>query len=713
MRQYRGAVLSALLALAAASVLLLVSNSPASAAATDRVLITGDSITQGSSGDYTWRYRLWDKLQSTEAGQVEFVGTRSDLYDNVNDGFGSQHYAVNFAGEKHAAKWGSTYWQELANIQNQVTSSGANTLVVMLGSNDLSYATSPAATIDNVRTYIQTARAAMPGIDVVVGEVVNKYDPWTGVYSLESEGADYASRLRTLATQLNTASERVVVASTRTGWDARDHTWDGTHPNPTGEALIAQRMSQALASIGIGTSTPDISGAKAWNVAAPALTGLTPGSEQATLSWNRTSTGATGMYIHVRNVDTDEPWNPLPYAVGGSGWTAELLAAGGTYQFRNAPAKGWNTGLPGPASTVTVGGPQPGAIASLAARSTGESIYGGMRITADWSASANSTGYLLSSRMGGTTGAEAWSNLPYPVSDTRTWTWEPLYPGRWHEMRVRGVRGFLNSAWKVSNKERTLGTPGEQVHVGLGDSYSAGVGAEEDHVYFDGSCYRSGEAWPYKILQYSVTNRENWACTGAVVAGIANQRTYLRQKFAKHPGRPAVVTMTVGGNDVGFSDELKRCITSDCTSRESAMNTKIDAMRPTLAAVYRQIVADAPYADIYVGGYPGLLEPAGTSLAAACIPITRPEREMVQRLARRLNNVISYAANDAGGGVFAIGNGLVTRFAGHNACVGGIHEWIHAQVAAYLVESFHPNRSGQTAYAIEFNNLISQLSAGG
>ncbi|MFD1826766.1 hypothetical protein [Mumia zhuanghuii] len=111
MRQYRGAVLSALLALAAASVLLLVSNSPASAAATDRVLITGDSITQGSSGDYTWRYRLWDKLQSTEAGQVEFVGTRSDLYDNVNDGFGSQHYAVNFAGEKHAAKWGSTYWQ--------------------------------------------------------------------------------------------------------------------------------------------------------------------------------------------------------------------------------------------------------------------------------------------------------------------------------------------------------------------------------------------------------------------------------------------------------------------------------------------------------------------------------------------------------------------------------------------------------------------------
>ncbi|MFC7503453.1 hypothetical protein, partial [Nocardioides sp. GCM10030258] len=28
-----------------------------------RVLIVGDSVTQGSSGDWTWRYRLWRHLQ--------------------------------------------------------------------------------------------------------------------------------------------------------------------------------------------------------------------------------------------------------------------------------------------------------------------------------------------------------------------------------------------------------------------------------------------------------------------------------------------------------------------------------------------------------------------------------------------------------------------------------------------------------------------------
>ena len=37
----------------------------------------------------------------------------------------------------------------------------------------------------------------------------------------------------------------------------------------------------------------------------------------------------------------------------------------------------------------------------------------------------------------------------------------------------------------------------------------------------------------------------------------------------------------------------------------------------------------------------------------------------------------------------------------------------HAQVASYLVESFHPNKSGQMAYALAFNAFISSVTAGG
>lgn len=149
------------LALVAATLIQVVGAvSPANAAATYRVLITGDSITQGSSGDYTWRYRLWNKLASTAPGGVSFVGTRTDLYDNVNDAAGSQYYAASFAAKAHAAKWGDAYANELDSIGSQVSSTDANVLVVMLGSNDLAYLTSPAATITNLQTYIQRARGS-------------------------------------------------------------------------------------------------------------------------------------------------------------------------------------------------------------------------------------------------------------------------------------------------------------------------------------------------------------------------------------------------------------------------------------------------------------------------------------------------------------------------------------------------------------------------
>lgn len=41
---------------------------PATAQGQYKILISGDSISQGSSGDYTWRYRLWNRLNSTASG---------------------------------------------------------------------------------------------------------------------------------------------------------------------------------------------------------------------------------------------------------------------------------------------------------------------------------------------------------------------------------------------------------------------------------------------------------------------------------------------------------------------------------------------------------------------------------------------------------------------------------------------------------------------
>ena len=688
--------------------------SPASAVPAFRVLITGDSITQGSSGDYTWRYRLWNKLAGTAPGNVSFVGTRTDLYDNVNDAFGSQYYAASFSAKAHSAEWGDTFIKEIPKIASEVSTNDANTLVVMLGSNDLSFLTSPADTIANLRTYIANARAAKPGLDVVVGEIVNRYDPWADACILVTEGNDYAARLQTMASDLNTTSQRVVIAPTRTGWDARIHTWDGTHPNPTGEALIAQRVSQGLAQIGVGTSSPDVTGTLNWNVTAPGVT-VTPGSEQAQLGWSRTSTGATGFFIEVRLVNNNGAWQRLPYPIGGNGWTSTGLAAGGTYQFRIVPAKIWNTGLAGPATSTTVTGPTPGSISSVSVSAGGDSSWGGKEANASWSSATNAQGYILSSRLM-SSGTLTWADLPYPVS-TLSWTFGALPPGRYHQFRIQPVRGFLSGPWKSSSTIRIKGIPGSRVYVALGDSYSSGLGStstDSGGGYTGGTCYRTPNAWAYDMQTPFQYYTSLGACAGAKVVDVYSQLTPMMNTFAARPGRPQLVTVTVGGNDADFAGKLKHCVIGACADEETEMGTLIDGLPSRLRQLYANIQNGAPYTDIVAGGYPWVIEVGGESNNIACQGIGNDERGMINRLVTRMNSVISGAASDVG--IWSVGQTVRSKFVGHNACVGGINEWINAadgdsgEPYGIGPNSFHPNPGGQFGYALAFSDAIVSLA---
>ena len=707
-KKWRASLIALALVVGAAAQMVIVA-APAEAAATHRILITGDSITHGSSGDYTWRYRLWNKLSNTAPGDVSFVGTRTDLYDTVNNVNGSQYYAASFGAKAHAAQWGSSYVNELNNISSQVSSSGANVLVVMLGSNDLAFLTSPADTIANLQTYIQRARAASPGIDIVVGEVVNRYDPWGQVYTYTAEVNDYAARLQTLASDLNTSSQRVVIAPTRSGWNAQAHTWDGTHPNPTGEALIAQRVSQGLAQIGIGSASPDISGPVSWDVTGPAVS-LTGGLEKASLAWSRTSTGSSGMLIETRLTNINEAWQRLPYAVGGEGWVHEGLVAGGNYQYRIVPSKGFSTGLPGPNSAVHVSGPTPGDISTMTASGGGASQYGGKKLLGEWSASANASGYELSSRVMHD-GTLSWDELPYPVT-TRSWTWEPLAPGRRMQLRVRPIRGFLNGTPKASSTIRTRGLPGNRAYAALGDSYSSGLGTRHMTNYEGGSCYRSPEAW-MNLMQPDYNDwRQNYACAGATSSGIYSQISSMNSGFQGRATNPKLITLTVGGNDVGFGQVAQDCIIGygSCTQFEHGTNISIDNLGPTLTNLYGSIKSAQPYADILVGGYPNVVEPGSSSFwnLELCTAFGNNERAMAERLVIRLNNTIANSAVAAN--VWSVGGAVRDQFLGHGACSSG--EWINGPNADITsggpstMNSFHPTLGGQLAYAFAFSDAL-------
>jgi lysophospholipase L1-like esterase len=670
-----------------------------------RVLITGDSITQGSAGDYTWRYRLWTKLTSTAPGAVSFVGTRTTLYDNVRNKPGSTSYAAAFPAEAHSALWGDSYRAELGSIASQVKATHANVLIVMLGSNDLTYFTSPEQTIANVKTYIARARAAAPGIDIVVGEALNKWDPWAGEYHLRDQTSQYAARLDAMAAELDRGSQRVVVAPTRDGWDARTMTWDGTHPSPTGEMLIAQRVSEGLAKIGVGSASPSIVGPKAWSVPGP-TPAAAPGIEKAKLSWDRSASGATGIFIEQRLINTKQAWLRLPYAVAADGWTDDLLAAGGTYQFRLVPSKGFNLGIAGPVRTVTVGGYTPGAIGKVGLSATGPIPFGWQRAVATWSRSTHAQGYLLSYRL--MLDPHGWQNLPYAATK-RSWNFEPFLLGRRYQVRVRGSRGFLAGVWKASPVVRTRGVPLHVAYVSMGDSYSSGLGSHSR--YSDGSCMRASAGWPTMFLAGPVRHREQDACAGAQIPGVFNALNQVDYFLAQHRSDAAVITLTVGGNDVGFGDELEHCIRRYCVRDERKFARRIDQLKVQLVDLYRTIRAENPYADILVGGYPGVVEPQGPSHNWSCYLLDAAERSMINRLVTRMNTVIASAASRAG--VWSVGQRVAQRFAGHNACTGGDGEWVNAVSidGLKITRSFHPKDSGQYEYSEVFTKAYVDRAA--
>jgi lysophospholipase L1-like esterase len=413
----------------AVAAVLMAFGSPAVAVAAPsvRVMIVGDSISQGSAGDFTWRYRLWKHLAPRVSG-LDFVGPRTDLFDNVANLQGSQAYVDPAFDQDHNAIWGRTLAAAADTIEDQTAAYTPDVMLVLLGINDLVFLTSPADTETVLRRFIANARVGQPGVKLLLGRI----PPKRGGASA-SQIADYNSRLATVAAQLSTAASPIAVANTDGGYDPAVDTWDGTHPNATGEQKIAAGFADRLASaFALGAAYPrPLPQVPLGPQTAPVLS-LSPGDGVAGLSWTL-SPGATGYYVWVRSVTAGEAMHRLPYPLPGSSWTASLLVNGATYQFQLQTTKGDTTGAFSNVATVTPTVPPPAGPGDLVA------ISGNGEATLAWTPTAHSTGAYIWVR--NVTAGETLHRLPWPV--TPPWTAGLMVNGATYQFRVQSVSGLI------------------------------------------------------------------------------------------------------------------------------------------------------------------------------------------------------------------------------------------------------------------------------
>jgi lysophospholipase L1-like esterase len=222
-------------------------------------------------------------------------------------------------------------------------------------------------------------------------------------------------------------------------------------------------------------------------------------------------------------------------------------------------------------------------------------------------------------------------------------------------------------------------------YVALGDSYSSGVGAGS-YTSSSGSCDRSTNA--YSQLWTNANSPAAFtfvACSGATTADV------LSGQIASVTAATTLVSITIGGNDVGFSGVMETCVldsTSSCVSAVNTAESEAQTQLPAkLDAVYAAIKAHAPNARVVVLDYPELYD---LSKSSSCIGLSTTDRTDLNQAADVLDGVIKTEAAKYGD-VFA---DVRSAFSGHEICDSS--SWLHSVNIFDLDESYHPTASGQS-----------------
>jgi lysophospholipase L1-like esterase len=227
------------------------------------------------------------------------------------------------------------------------------------------------------------------------------------------------------------------------------------------------------------------------------------------------------------------------------------------------------------------------------------------------------------------------------------------------------------------------GSPAEAAstvhYVALGDSYSSGVGAGST----SGSCGQSPNAYPKLwAVANSVASFTFAACSGARTSDV------ISSQLSSLSTATTLVSITIGGNDAGFSSVMETCVlesTSSCESAVAAGEKYATGTLPgQLDTMLADIRADAPNAKIVVLDYPDFYDLS----AWLCIGLSSADHQALDAGINVLDGVIQAAAA-RGGDTFA---DVRAQFSGHELCDGA--GWLNS-ITLPIGNSYHPTATGQ------------------
>jgi lysophospholipase L1-like esterase len=246
--------------------------------------------------------------------------------------------------------------------------------------------------------------------------------------------------------------------------------------------------------------------------------------------------------------------------------------------------------------------------------------------------------------------------------------------------------------------------------VALGDSYAAGplTGAQAGGP---SGCLRSERDYPAVAAAALGMDLTDVSCVGATTGNLTSpEPTHSGNNPPQIDAvtrRTAVVSLTIGGNDVGFTGILEHCVaatpwgpTRDGRTCEQGyvvggsdrLAARVAATGRRVGTLLAEIHHRAPAARVFVVGYPDLLPPVG----AGCwprVPLTRADVPYLRGVEESLNRTLQRDAARHG----ATYVDTYTPTEAHNACADGSGRWVQPLVPTSAALPFHPDRAGEAA----------------
>lgn len=244
-------------------------------------------------------------------------------------------------------------------------------------------------------------------------------------------------------------------------------------------------------------------------------------------------------------------------------------------------------------------------------------------------------------------------------------------------------------------------------YVALGDSYAAGPLIPNPVLPL--GCLKSSNNYPHLAAPGIGLTLRDASCSGATTADMTNPQNVEPDgpnppQFNSLDSETQVVSLTIGGNDIGFSEVAESCITLNpfshpCLDKYDAggvdqLKARIEATAPKVAAVLQGIHSRSPAAKLYVVNYPAIFPETGFGCWPQ-MPIGFQDVPYLRSTEQRLNSMLATQAAANGATLVSWYNASI----GHDACKGSSTRWVEPLVPGELAAPIHPNQAGMVGGA--------------